>query len=90
MLVLEVSPNDSPACIHTYAHAGRFWFASDFTDFYGLFSSIMEITDDDGRCNNSAPPHNMVASLKIFQNLIQNLSVGDSSCQIFIQIFVRF
>ena len=57
---------------------------------YGLFSSIMEITDDDGRCNNSAPPHNMVASLKIFQNLIQNLSVGDSSCQIFIQIFVRF
>ena len=29
----------------------------------------------------------LVASLKIFQNLIQNLSVGDSSCQIFIQIF---
>ena len=49
MLVLEVSPNDSPACIRAYAHAGRFWFASDFTDFYGLFSSIMEITDDDGR-----------------------------------------
>ena len=53
------------------------------SDFYSDFCEILRPT---GRPVIML----LVAALKIFQNLIQNLSVGDSSCQIFIQILVRF